>query len=138
MDTCYAIFKTLFGQAYPFSYDLNELADYYIAYRKLMAHWDEVMPGKILTVAYEEVIADPEAQARRLLDYCQLPWQPQCLDFHSSKAASTTASAAQVRQPIYTSALGKWRRYEKHLDLWKEEMADTIEALPDSVKNAGL
>jgi hypothetical protein len=115
MDTCYAIYKTLFGQAYPFSYDLDELATYYIAYRKLMAHWHQVMPGLILDVAYEDVVADPEQQARRLVAHCGLDWEPECLEFHKSKAASTTASAVQVRQPLYATSIQKWRNYENQL-----------------------
>ena len=123
MDTCYAIYKTLFGQAYPFSYDLNELATYYIAYRKLMDHWHTMMPGLILDVAYEELIADTEQQARRLIDHCGLDWEPTCLEFHKSTAASTTASAVQVRQPIYASSIEKWRHYERHLAPLKARLA---------------
>ncbi|WP_339670663.1 sulfotransferase [Dasania marina] len=115
MDTCYAVYKTLFGQAYPFSYDLDELATYYIAYRKLMDHWHKVMPGKILNVCYEDVIDSPELEAKKMLEYCQLPWQPECLDFHRSTAASTTASAAQVRRPIYKTSVQKWRHFEEPL-----------------------
>ncbi len=115
MDTCYAIYKTLFGQAYPFSYDLDELATYYIAYRKLMTHWHQVMPGGLLDVAYEEVVANTEQEARRLVEYCGLDWEPECLDFHKTKTASTTASAAQVRQPVYKSSVQKWRHYEEQL-----------------------
>jgi hypothetical protein len=123
MDTCYAIYKTLFGQAYPFSYDLEELATYYIAYRKLMAHWHQVMPSQILDVAYEDVVADPEQQARRLVAHCGLDWEPECLEFHKSKAASTTASAVQVRQPLYSTSIQKWRNYEDQLAPLKARLA---------------
>jgi len=123
MDTCYAIYKTLFGQAYPFSYDLDELATYYIAYRKLMAHWHQVMPGQLLDVAYEDVVADPEQQAQRLVAHCGLDWEPECLDFHKSKAASTTASAVQVRQPLYSTSIQKWRNYENPLAPLKARLA---------------
>jgi tetratricopeptide (TPR) repeat protein len=115
MDTCYAVYKTLFGQAYPFSYDLDELAIYYIAYRKLMAHWNTIMPGLILEVSYEDVVANPERQARRLISHCGLDWEPGCLEFHKSKTASTTASAVQVRQPVYATSIQKWRNYAKQL-----------------------
>jgi Tfp pilus assembly protein PilF len=115
MDTCYAIYKTLFGQAYPFSYDLDELATYYIAYRRLMAHWHRILPGLILDVSYEDVVTDAEKQARRLLDHCGLEWEPGCLDFHKSKTVSTTASAVQVRRPVYSSSVNKWRNYERQL-----------------------
>jgi tetratricopeptide (TPR) repeat protein len=124
MDTCYAVYKTLFGQAYPFSYTLDELAAYYIAYRKLMAHWHSLMPGLILDVAYEDLVADPEKQARRLLAHCGLEWEPRCLEFHESRAASTTASAVQVRQPVYSSSVQKWRNYEQELAPLRARLAD--------------
>ncbi len=123
MDTCYAVYKTLFGQAYPFSYDLDELATYFIAYRKLMAHWHQLMPGLILDVSYESVVADPELQARRLITHCELEWEPDCMDFHKSKAASTTASPVQVRQPVYSSSIQKWRHYEDQLAPLKARLA---------------
>ena len=115
MDACFAIYKTLFKQAYPFSYDLEELGNYYLAYRELMDHWHTVMPGVILDVDYESLVQDPEVQTRRLLDYCDLPWEAACLDFHRNSAPSMTASLAQVRQPVYTSSVGRWRLYENEL-----------------------
>jgi tetratricopeptide (TPR) repeat protein len=115
MDACFAIYKTLFKQAYPFSYDLVELGNYYLAYRELMAHWHQVMPGVILDIEYEVLVSDPEVQTRRLLDYCDLPWEDACLNFHRNAAPSMTASLAQVRQPVYTSSVGRWRFYEKEL-----------------------
>lgn len=124
MDTCYAVYKTLFGQAYPFSYDLDELATYFTAYRKLMDHWHKVMPGLILDVAYEDVVADPEQQARRLVAHCGLEWESHCLDYHTSKEASTTASAVQVRQPIYSSSIQKWRNYEQQLAPLKTRLVE--------------
>jgi Sulfotransferase family len=116
MDTCYAVYKQLFKDAYPFSYDLNELGAYYIAYQGLMQHWNEVMPGVMHTLRYEAVVADVEGEARRLLHYCGLPWEDQCLRFYEDTQASTTASALQVRQPVYASSLGKWRHYERQLE----------------------
>ena len=115
MDTCYAVFKTLFINAYHFSYQLEELAEYFIAYRRMMDHWHAVMPGVMLEVRYEELVADPQAQSRRLLAHCGLPWEDQVLDFHRSKKASTTASAMQVRRPIYQSSVQKWRNYTREL-----------------------
>jgi hypothetical protein len=115
MDTCYAIYKTLFKQAYPFSYDLEELGNYYLAYRELMAHWHEMMPGRILDVQYEQLAANPEQESRRLIDYCGLEWEPACLEFHRSQAPSMTASLAQVRKPVYTSSIGKWQHYREEL-----------------------
>jgi tetratricopeptide (TPR) repeat protein len=116
MDTCYAVYKQLFKDAYPFSYDLNELGQYFIAYHQLMQHWHRVMPGRIHTVNYESLVADLEGEARRLLQYCELPWEEQCLHFHLSSEASTTASAIQVRRPIYDTSIGKWRHYRQQLE----------------------
>lgn len=115
MDTCYAVFKQLFKDAYPFSYDLLELGRYYVAYTQLMTHWNVVLPGVIHTVKYEQLVADTESETRRLLDYCGLSWQDQCLQFHTNESASKTASATQVRQPVYRSSIGKWRAYEQQL-----------------------
>ena len=115
MDTCYAVFKTTFINAYHFSYRLEEIAEYYIAYRRMMDHWHAVMPGVMLDVRYEDLVADPQAQSRRLLEHCGLPWEDQVLDFHNSTKASTTASAMQVRRPIYKSSVQKWRNYTREL-----------------------
>ena len=97
LDTCYAVYKTLFFNAYSFSYDLQELADYYVGYRAHMDHWHRVLPGRILDVTYEEFVRDPESQARRVLDWCDLPWQPSVLEFHAQERPAMTASAMQVR-----------------------------------------
>jgi tetratricopeptide (TPR) repeat protein len=115
MDTCYAVFKTLFINAYHFSYQLDELAEYFVAYRRMMDHWHAVMPGVILDVRYEDLVDDPQTQCRRLLEHCGLPWEDQVLDFHRSTKASTTASAVQVRKPIYRSSVQKWRHFEREL-----------------------
>jgi hypothetical protein len=115
MDTCYAVFKTLFINAYHFSYQLEEVAEYYIAYRRMMDHWHAVMPGVILDVRYEDLVAEPEAQARRLLTHCGLAWEDKVLEFHRSTKASTTASAVQVRRPIYQSSVQKWRQFTREL-----------------------
>jgi Tfp pilus assembly protein PilF len=115
MDTIYAIYKQLFKEAYPFSYDLSELARYYVAYDRLMRHWYKVMPGVIHPVSYENLVADLESEAKQLINYCDLPWQEGCLDFHNNKQASVTASASQIRHSVYSSSVGKWRYYDKHL-----------------------
>lgn len=115
MATCFGMYKVLFDRGYPFSYDLEELADYYLGYRRLMAHWHEALPGRIIEVAYEALVADPTRAARRLLDALGLSWEPQVLDFHQSPAPVATASAVQVRRPIYASAVALWRQYEREL-----------------------
>jgi hypothetical protein len=113
--TCYAIYKVLFEQGYPFSYDLIELADYYVGYRRLMNHWHASLPGRILDFSYEALVADPATQVPQLLQSVGLSWQSACLAFHSNPAPVATASAAQVRRPIYASAVALWRNYEREL-----------------------
>jgi tetratricopeptide (TPR) repeat protein len=115
VDSCYAMYKTLFRMGYPFTYSLQDVGRYYIAYRKLMDHWREVAPGSFLDVDYEALVANQESESRRIVDWCGLPWEPACLEFHRSTTPSATASAAQVRQPIYSTSVGKWRCYEKQL-----------------------
>jgi tetratricopeptide (TPR) repeat protein len=124
MDTCYAVFKTLFINAYHFSYQLEEIAEYFIAYRRMMDHWHAVMPGVILDVRYEDLVAEPQTQCRRLLQHCGLPWEDQVLDFHNSTKASTTASAMQVRRPIYKSSVQKWRNFASELQPVLRRLAD--------------
>lgn len=109
MDVGYAVFKTLFNQAYFFSYDQIQLADYLACYHRLMAHWHTVLPGRILDVRYEALVTDTEAQARRVLDFCGLEWQAEVLSPDTNTRPSTTASAAQVRQPVHARSVGRWR-----------------------------
>lgn len=112
LDTCLAIYKQYFKDAYPFSYDLADLGTYYLAYDALMRHWEKVVPYGFLRVDYEAVVADPEQQARQIVAYCGLQWEAGCLDFHTNSSASKTASATQVRRPVYADSVAKWRRYE--------------------------
>jgi len=113
--TCYGIFKVLFEQGYPFSYDLAELADYYIGYRRLMQHWHAALPGRVIDFSYEALVADPQGQTQSLLQALGLSWQSSCLQFDRNPAPVATASAAQVRRPIYSSAVSLWRNYEVQL-----------------------
>jgi hypothetical protein len=115
MDNCYAMYKTLFRAGYPFSYSLQDVGRYYIAYRRLMDHWRKTIPVAFLDVDYEAVIADQEGQTRRILDYCGLDWEDACLEFHRHSGPAATASAAQVRQPVYSSSVGLWRKYARQL-----------------------
>jgi len=115
MAACYAIYKTLFADGYPFSYDLAELAQYYAGYRRLMAHWTAMMPQTIHHLSYEELVADQLGQTRNLLQFCGLEWQDACAQFHLNPAPATTASAAQVRRPIYATSLQQWRHYQQQL-----------------------
>jgi tetratricopeptide (TPR) repeat protein len=116
VDTCVSCFSKLFSAEQNHTYDLGELGRYYARYRRLMAHWRTVLPaGSFLDVRYEEVVADLECEARRIIAYCGLPWDDNCLAFHKTERPVRTASATQVRQPIYKSAIGRWRVYEEHL-----------------------
>ncbi len=122
LDTIYAMYKQLFTSGYPFSYDLSELTQYYIEHHKLMDHWQKVIPNVIHQVNYEDVLTNVANEAKRLINYCQLDWQDQCVDFHQNKAPSTTASASQVREKIYTSSAGKWRHYSQELEQVKLQL----------------
>jgi Sulfotransferase family/Tetratricopeptide repeat len=115
LANCYAMYKVLFDQGYPFSYDLGELAEYYLGYRRLMAHWHAALPGRIIDISYEDLVADSAAEVPRLLQALGLAWQPACLEFHKNPAPVATASAAQVRRPIYGSAVSAWRHFEREL-----------------------
>lgn len=137
-DSCLGNYKQLYGQGQNFTYDLLDLAHYYQQYDKTMKHWHEVLPGKVLDVHYEETVTDLENQVRRILEHCGLAFEESCVRFHETRRAVNTASSEQVRQPIYTGSLGKWRRYEPHLGLLKKQLAGIVDELPEVVKNAGL
>jgi hypothetical protein len=127
LDTCISCYSQLFVFGQRFSYDLGELGRYYRRYRDLMAHWRSVLPpGAILDVAYEEVVDDIEGQARRLIDYCGLPWDDRCLSFHKTSRPVQTASAVQVRRPLYRSSVKRWRRYEAGLAPLLNELKDIL------------
>ena len=130
LDTCLSCFTTLFTIGQDFSYDLAELGGYYRAYDGLMAHWRAAVPD-MLDIDYEDVVADLEGQARRLVDFCGLDWDDACLDFDKTERIVRTASSAQVRRPIYDGSVARWKRYEAHL-------GPLIEALgPDLVRAPG-
>jgi len=136
-DTCLGAYKQLFAKGQHFTYDMAELAAYYRQYDETMKHWQRVLPGKVLDVHYEETVSDIETQVRRILAHCGLPFEEACVRFYENRRAVRTASSEQVRQPIYTDALGYWRRYEKHLEIWREQLGDIVEQLPETVRNAG-
>jgi tetratricopeptide (TPR) repeat protein len=116
MDTCFSCYALRFTRGHEYSYDLGMLGRQYQRYMKLMQHWRNVLPpGRILDVRYEDSVADPERETRRMLDYLGLPWHSNCLKFHENKRAVRTASVAQVRKPIYLSSVARWKRFEEHL-----------------------
>jgi tetratricopeptide (TPR) repeat protein len=118
----YAMYKTLFKDGYPFSYDLGDIGRYYVAYRRLMAHWHALMPGVIYELAYERLVADQIGETRKLLEHCGLGWQDACVDFHRNAAATTTASASQIREPIYDTSVAQWRHYAEQLRPLRDQL----------------
>lgn len=116
LDSCFAMYRTLFGEAYPFSYDFEDLARYYASYRRLMEHWNTVLGERLCVVAYEDLVGQPRSAGAALAAHCGLPWDDSAIDVHKNAAVSLTASAAQVRRPIYGSSSGRWRHYRRHLE----------------------
>jgi tetratricopeptide (TPR) repeat protein len=115
-DTCLSCFSRLFTRGQTYSYNLSELGRYYRGYHELMAHWRSILSaGAMLDVSYEEVVDNLEEQARRLIDFCGLPWDDRCLSFHKTRRPISTACTVQVRQPVYRTSVQRWRRYEAYL-----------------------
>lgn len=130
MACCFSGFKQLFAEGQEFTYGLTQVGQYYRDYVNLMDHWDAVLPGKVLRVQYEEVVADTEGQVRRMLDYLGLSFEEACVEFHKTERSVRTASSEQVRQPIYQSGLEQWRHFEDHLDPLKEALGSVLERYP--------
>ena len=126
MACCFSGYKQLFGEGQEFSYGLEEIGNYYRQYVDLMNHWDEVLPGFVLRVQHEDVIADLEGQVRRLLDFCGLEFEESCVEFHKTKRTVRTPSAEQVRQPINKSGVDQWCNFESHLDPLKHALGPEI------------
>ncbi len=127
MSCCFSGFKQLFAEGQEFTYGLEQIGRYYKDYVELMAHWDSVLPGKILRVQYEEVVGDLETQVRRILGHCGLPFEQACVDFHKTKREVRTASSEQVRQPINTKGLAQWKHFEPYLGELKDALGDSFE-----------
>jgi tetratricopeptide (TPR) repeat protein len=115
LDACLSCYRQLFAKGQNFTYDLTEIGEYWLQYQRMMDHWHDVLPGRVLTMQYEEVVTDFEAQVRRLLEFCGLPWEEACLRFYESDRPVRTPSSEQVRQPIYDRSIGHWRHYEREL-----------------------
>jgi tetratricopeptide (TPR) repeat protein len=130
LDSCFGSYKQLFASGQPFSYDLTELGEYYLQYRRLMDHWQQVAPGFTLDVHYEDVVGDLEGQVRRILEFCKLPFEENCLRFHETERAVKTASSEQVRKPIYSSSVNLWRNYENHLSELIQILQPVLQMLP--------
>jgi len=115
MDNCLACYKVLFTSNIPFTYDFEDLAHFHVHLQRLMAHWAKHLPNRLLEVDYEEVVRDLEGQTRRILDFAGLPWHDDCLRFFETKRRVLSASSAQVRKPLYSDSVAKWKRFESHL-----------------------
>ena len=126
MACCFSGFKQLFAEGQEFTYGLHEIGTYYRSYVELMDHWDEVLPGFVLRVQHEDVVEDLETQVRRILVFCELEFEPACLEFHKTERNIRTPSSEQVRQPIYKTGLEQWRNFESHLGPLKQALGEDI------------
>ena len=131
LDSCVGSYKQLFARGQPFTYDLYEIGEFYLEYRRVMDHWDAVLPGKVLKVQYEDVVGDLENQVTRILTHCDLELEASCLNFHETERAVKTASSEQVRQPIYSTSVQSWRKFEKYLDPLIEVLEPLLRELPE-------
>jgi hypothetical protein len=119
----FSIFKQLFANGQRFAYSLEDIGRYYRMYVDLMAHWDRVLPRKILRVHYEDVVNDIEPSVRRILDFCGLEFEPACVEFHRTRRTVHTPSSEQVHQPIYRQGIDQWRHFERWLTPLKQALA---------------
>lgn len=126
MDCCFSCFSQLFAEGQEFTYGMDLIGHYYRNYVRLMRHWDVVLPGKILRVHHEDLLAEPEQQIRRLLQYCGLPFEPACLAFHETKRSIRTASSEQVRQPLNRSGVGRWQHFAPYLAPLKRALGPAL------------
>jgi len=130
LGCCFSVFKQHFARGQAFSYEQTELGRYYADYADLMAHFDDVLPGRIHRVLYEDMVNDPEREVRRLLDYCGLPFEEECLHFYRNSRAVRTASSEQVRQPIFREGVDQWRHYEPWLEPLKSALGPVLQEYP--------
>jgi tetratricopeptide (TPR) repeat protein len=127
LDACWAIYKAHFQGKFLFSYQQIELAEYFLAFRRLARHWKSTLPSHaLLEVNYEDIVSNPAAESRRLIEFAGLPWQDEVLRFHESPAPSATASAVQIRRPIYASSIGKWRHHSERLQPLRARLASEL------------
>jgi tetratricopeptide (TPR) repeat protein len=131
LDSCFAMYRTLFGEAYPFSYDFEDLAQYYAAYGGLMNHWRNALAGHLYEVAYEELVKEPARVGAKVAEHCGLAWSARAIEVQKNASVSLTASAAQIRRPIYGSSSGRWRAYRAHLTPLIRGLRRCGVALPD-------
>ena len=134
LDCCWSGFKQLFAEGQEFTYGLSEIGHYYRAYVDLMDHWETILPpGRILRVQHEDVLGDLQGQVSRILEYCELPFEAACVNFHETQRAVRTASSEQVRQPLNRSGQNQWKGFDPFLTPLKEALGDLLEA--DGARN---
>ncbi|RYZ82878.1 MAG: sulfotransferase, partial [Moraxellaceae bacterium] len=126
LDTVIGCYKQLFGDGLRFTYDLDELIEIYISYRKVMDHWKSQFPEKILDVHYENLVLNQESETRRMLDFLELDWSNDCLNFHKNSRPVYSASSSQVRQPIFKTSISGWRNYESQLEEVAQKLHDYL------------
>jgi len=116
VDTCLSCYRQLFTEGNETLYDLGQIGRAYVRYRRVMEHWDRVLPGRVIRVEHEKLVADPEGQIRWFADACKLAWDPVCLRFYEAAGVVRTASAAQVRRPLFSTSIGRWARFASELE----------------------
>jgi hypothetical protein len=126
MACCFSNLKQLFASGQEFTYNVEDIARYYRTYLDLMQHWDEVLPGGVLRVSYEDVVEDLEGNVRRILEFCGLEFERTCVDFHQTGRSIRTASSEQVRQPLFREGLLQWRNYEPWLQPLEDALGDAL------------
>ena len=127
MACCFGNLKQLYARGQEFAYSIDDIARYYRTYLELMEHWDAALPGRVLRVHHEDVVNDLEGSVRRMLDFCELSFEPACLDFHRTERSIRTASSEQVRQPIFREGLDQWRQFEPWLAPLRAALGDALE-----------
>jgi hypothetical protein len=127
MACCFSNFKQLFANGQEFTYGLDLIARYYRTYLDLMRHWNRALPGRILRIQHEDLVDDLEGNVRRILDFCGLEFEPQCIEFHKTVRSVRTASSEQVRQPLNRAGLDQWRHFEPWLGPLRAALGDAVD-----------
>ena len=125
LDACLSCYFQMFTGDHPYAYDLANLGAYYRQYQRLMDHWRAILDIPIFELRYEDLVREPEKLGRAMVEFCGFKWDPRCLEFYKSERSVATASFQQVRQPIYSSSLGRWQHYADHLEPLKKALADS-------------
>jgi len=126
LDACLSLFKQNFQQGHPYSYNLEDCADYYLTYRKIMDHWENIFPDQIFNLNYEDLVLNPNAECQKLFDYCEIQWQNSYLNQHKSRAMVRTGSALQIRVNINKNSLNRWEKYSQHLPMLENKLKNFL------------